>query len=104
MNRNVILLSVDALRADHLSYHGYSRETSPFLDELSEQNACFLNAFSASSHTREAVPSLITGQYPSVFAEGGYRLVTESLASRLSKRGFSTAAFHSNPSVSRPYG
>lgn len=102
--RNVILLSVDALRADHLSSHGYERETSPEIDALAARGTQFMNAFSASSHTREAVPSLLTGRRPSVFAEGGYRLVTKSLASRLSKRGFSTAAFHSNPYVSRAYG
>ena len=101
---NIILLSVDALRADHLSSHGYERETSPEIDALAARGAQFMNAFSASSHTREAVPSLLTGHRPSVFAEGGYRLVTESLASRLSKRDFSTAAFHSNPYVSRAYG
>ncbi|WP_273837542.1 sulfatase [Halococcus sp. PRR34] len=101
---NVILLSVDALRADHLSSHGYERETSPEIDALAARGTQFMNAFSASSHTREAVPSLLTGRRPSVFAEGGYRLVTESLASRLSKQDFSTAAFHSNPYVSRAYG
>jgi len=103
-DRNVILLSIDALRADHLAYHGYSRETSPFLDELADCSTCFLNAFSASSHTREAVPALITGRHPDLFTRNGYRLVGESLATRLSDQGFRTAALHSNPYISRAYG
>jgi len=101
---NVILLSVDALRADHLSCHDYERETSPEIDALATRGTQFMNAFSASSHTREAVPSLFTGRRPGVFAKNGYRLVTDNLASRLSERSFSTAAFHSNPYISRAYG
>ena len=63
---NVILLSADALRADHLSCYGYHRDTSPVLDDLAEESMRFTNAYSASSHTREAVPALLTGKYPDV--------------------------------------
>ena len=101
---NVILLSADALRADHLSCYGYHRDTSPVLDELAEESIRFTNAYSASSHTREAVPALLTGKYPDVAVDSGYRLVTETIASTLSKEGFSTGGFHSNPYVSRAYG
>ncbi|WP_324666133.1 sulfatase [Haloarcula sediminis] len=101
---NVILLSVDALRVDHLSCYGYHRETSPVLDELAEESIQFTNAYSASSHTREAVPALLTGKYPDVAINSEYHLATDTIASELSKRGFSTGGFHSNPFVSRAYG
>jgi arylsulfatase len=101
---NVILLSADALRADHLSCYGYHRETSPVLDELSEESIRFTNAYSASSHTREAVPALLTGKYPDVAINSKYHLATDTIASTLSEEGFSTAGFHSNPFVSRAYG
>ncbi|RLM83753.1 DUF229 domain-containing protein [Halobellus sp. Atlit-38R] len=101
---NIILLSVDALRADHLGAHGYERETSPFLDELADRELEFTTAISTSSHTREAVPALLSGRYPDVFAANGYRYVPKTVADRLSEAGFRTAGFHSNPYVSRAYG
>jgi len=101
---NVILLSADALRADHLSCYGYHRETSPVLDELAEESVRFTNAYSASSHTREAVPALLTGKYPDVAIDSKYHLATDTIASTLSEEGFATAGFHSNPFVSRAYG
>jgi arylsulfatase len=52
--RNVVLLSIDALRADHCSCHGYERETTPRLDAFAGENDRFEGAYSASSHTREA--------------------------------------------------
>ncbi|KYH24904.1 lipid A phosphoethanolamine transferase [Halalkalicoccus paucihalophilus] len=101
---NVILLSADALRADHLSCYGYERETSPVLNGLAEESIRFTNAYSASSHTREAVPALLTGEYPDVAIDSSYRLATETIASTLSKEEFATGGFHSNPFVSRAYG
>nr|WP_310732960.1 sulfatase [Halostella salina] len=101
---NVILLSADALRADHLSCYGYHRETSPALDEFAAESIRFTNAYSASSHTREAVPALLTGAYPDVATDAKYHLAADTIASTLSDEGFATAGFHSNPFVSRAYG
>ncbi|POG55528.1 sulfatase [Haloferax marisrubri] len=100
---NIILLSADALRADHLSCHGYHRETSPVLDDLASDSLHFTNAYSASSHTREAVPALLTGEYPDTAIDAKYRLATDTVAKTLSEEGFATAGFHSNPFVSRAY-
>jgi arylsulfatase A-like enzyme len=41
----VLLISLDACRADHLSCYGYSRKTSPFLDQLAAEGLLFTNAF-----------------------------------------------------------
>lgn len=101
---NILLLTIDALRADHLSYNGYVRSTSPFLDKFAEENIYFTDALSASSHTREAVPALITGRQPRFFSDNGYRLVGNSVGKRLADEGYETAAFHSNPYISRAYG
>jgi arylsulfatase len=101
---NIILLSADALRADHLSCYGYHRETSPILDKLASESIRFENAYSASSHTREAVPALLTGEYPDVAVDDNYRLATDTIALALSEEGFATGGFHSNPFVSRAYG
>ncbi|TKX85371.1 arylsulfatase, partial [Halorubrum sp. SS5] len=76
----------------------------PFLDELADRELEFTTAISPSSHTREAVPALLSGRYPDVFATNGYRYVPKTVADRLSEAGFRTAGFHSNPYVSRAYG
>jgi len=104
MNSNIILLSIDALRADHCSFNGYGRDTTPFLDKLAKEHIAFEAAISASSHTREAVPALLSGRYPDVFAANGYSYVPDTVADRLSEAGYRTGAFHSNPYVSRAYG
>lgn len=101
---HIVLLSADALRADHLSCYGYPRETTPFLDKLAEESILFENAYSASSHTREAIPALLSGQYPDVAVTDNYQRAGETVASHLSDLGFATGGFHSNPYVSRAYG
>ena len=73
---NVVLLSVDALRTDHLSSHGVRTGDKPRDRRACGTRDTFMKAFSASSHIREAVPSLLTGRRPTVFNESGYRLVT----------------------------
>jgi arylsulfatase A-like enzyme len=101
---HVVVLSADALRADHLSCYGYQRETSPVLDDLAAESLRFTNAYSASSHTREAVPALLTGDYPDIAVGENYHLAAKTVAGTLSERGFATGGFHSNPFVSRAYG
>ncbi|MDT3435461.1 sulfatase [Haloarcula sp. 1CSR25-25] len=103
-HKNVILLTIDALRADHLSCHGYGRQTSPTLDRLASEHLQCDKAISASSHTREAVPALLTGQYPCDAVDESYALATDSIATHLSETPYATGAFHSNPYASRAYG
>jgi len=101
---NIILLTIDALRADHLSCHGYERETSPHLDRFAEQNIHFSRAYSPSSHTREAVPALLTGRYPDDAIDDQYYLDAPNIATYLRQVGYATGGFHSNPYLSRAYG
>lgn len=101
---NVILLTIDALRADHCSWHGYDRETTKFLDEFAEKNLTFTNAYSVSSHTREAVPAILSGEYPDQCLDDDFSLASKSLAGYLTDAGYTTGSFHSNPFISRAYG
>lgn len=103
MIENVALLTIDALRADHLSWDGYHRKTSPQLDAFAESSLCYERAFSASSHTRESVPSLLTGRYPTDAVAADYSLTAETIPAYLPDK-FATGAFHSNPYISRAYG
>lgn len=101
--RNVVLLTVDALRADHCSCYDYDRKTTPFLDSLADAGVRVIDAFSASSHTREAIPAMLSGQYPHRAVGADFRLAADSLPELLPSE-YRTGAFHSNPFLSRAYG
>ncbi|MCM8774401.1 MAG: sulfatase [Candidatus Omnitrophica bacterium] len=60
---DVILITVDALRADHLSCYGYPRQTSPNIDNLAKLGVTFLNCFATSSGTVQSSVGLLTGRY-----------------------------------------
>jgi arylsulfatase A-like enzyme len=59
--RQVILISVDTLRADHLSCYGYERPTSPYLDALATESALFVNVYAPSPWTLPSHVSMLTG-------------------------------------------
>ena len=57
---NVILISIDTLRADHLGCYGYQRETSPHIDALASDGVTFLNTYASSPWTLPSHISLLT--------------------------------------------
>jgi arylsulfatase A-like enzyme len=61
---DVILITIGALRPDHLSSVGYGRPTTPFLDRLAGRGWIFADCSSVSSQTVPALASLFTGLYP----------------------------------------
>ncbi len=61
---DILLISLDTLRADHLSAYGYDRRTSPFIDNLCEESVRFANAYSSASNTAPSHMSLLTGLDP----------------------------------------
>lgn len=65
---NVVVICVDAVRADHVSFAGYSRKTTPNLDRLAVRSWYFEQAIAPSATTRETIPALLTGRYPSGIA------------------------------------
>jgi choline-sulfatase len=97
--KRVLLLVVDALRADHVSCYGYKKNTSPNIDLLAERGVRFTNAYSASPLTRYAFPILFTGRLgPEIFwdrDEYRHRLRKENtmVAEVMREAGFKTAAF-----------
>lgn len=61
---NVVLITIDALRADHLSCYGYDRNTSPNIDSIAEKGSVFNNVIAPCSWTAPSVVSLLTSVYP----------------------------------------
>jgi len=107
---SAILITIDTLRADHLSSYGYARETSPALDALFARGVRFERAFSTCSLTAPSHTSLLTGRYPPYHpvgvSNGAYRLEggPETLAERCRAAGLRTAAVVSNFVLSRRLG
>ncbi|MEO8703800.1 MAG: sulfatase-like hydrolase/transferase [Kofleriaceae bacterium] len=90
-HHNIVLISIDALRADHLGAYGYPRKTSAALDAFAATATRFEWALTSCPSTRCAIPSLFTGRFWSPLhasrAAGG-----PSLASKLREAGYDTAA------------
>ena len=61
---NILLISIDSLRADHLSLYGYQRETSPNLIKFAQKATVYHNHHSAANFTTPSTASLLTGAYP----------------------------------------
>lgn len=105
MSDTFVLLTLDALRADHCSTFGYDRETTPRLTELASDGISYSDCVAQSSHTRESMPSLLYSAYPGEFETVGVAPTDRrSVAEQFSESGFTTAGFHSNPYLSRAYG
>lgn len=102
---NVILITIDALRADHCGFVGYDGETTPFLDNVASESAVFEQAFSNGPGTPISFSSLFSSTYPLTY--GGYeKLAAErpALSAHLKREGIRTAGIHSNPYLSRHFG
>ncbi len=105
---NLVMISLDTVRADHLNCYGYSRPTSPNIDALAREGICFTRALSTSSWTKPSHASVFTGLYPS--AHGALRHgdilhpETRTLAEHLYDSGFTTLATVSAPPLSSVFG
>ncbi|MCB1224556.1 MAG: sulfatase-like hydrolase/transferase [Verrucomicrobiales bacterium] len=62
--RNIVILASDSLRADHLTCNGYSRQTSPRIDELARRGVNFGRCLTPIASTLESMTTLCSSQYP----------------------------------------
>lgn len=96
--KNVLLISIDTLRADHLGSYGYAAARTPTLDRLAAEGARFERATSVMPLTLPAHSSLFTGTFPTfhgVRDNGGFYLSEDAvtLAESLAARDYDTAGF-----------
>jgi len=111
---NVIWVTLDALRADHLSCYGYPRPTTPYLDSLAARGVRIDRALSQAPATKASVAAMFTSLHPTVHkalhhgAQGrvGDVLPAEAttLAERFAAAGYLTAGFVSNPHLQETFG
>jgi arylsulfatase A-like enzyme len=92
--RDVLLVSVDALRSDHVGVYGYGRPTTPNIDALAREGVMFEYAYSPTPHTSYAVTSLMTGKYMRPLLQQGIGEDSDTWASILRTYGYRTAGFY----------
>jgi arylsulfatase A-like enzyme len=105
---NVILISLDTLRADHLGCYGYSLPTSPNIDALAKDSVLFFNTFSQAPYTLSSHMTMMTGLLPTthqvLYLDQSLDPSVPTLADVLRARGYFTAAFTGGGAVSARYG
>lgn len=93
----IVMISIDTLRADHLSSYGYDRLTSPRIDTLAGESYLFQWTFSQAPSTGPSHASIFTGLYPSTHGlkHNGASLPDSAttLAEIFSQAGYLTTAF-----------
>jgi arylsulfatase len=106
---NVLLITVDTLRADYLGSYGFAFDTSPSIDALAAEGVVFEKAIAAAGKTTPAHASIMTSRYTREHSighgNGDSALSTEvTLAEHFRDAGYATAAFVSNILLTRRVG
>jgi choline-sulfatase len=106
---NLVVVTIDTLRADHLHCYGYPGIETPVLDELARRGALFENAVAQAPLTPPSHASIFTGQNPNVHGvrnTGGFVLPASSttLAKILRQQGWDTAAFVGSAVLKKAFG
>ncbi len=116
---NIVLITIDTLRADHLSCYGYHRKTSPTIDKIAEKGIIFKNAIAPSSWTAPSMVSLLTSVYPinhgvihgiafreekKIYKQDVFSDELTTLAKILKEYGYSTFGVASNSNLHERFG
>ena len=105
---DVVLVTIDTLRADHLGAYGYARPTSPHIDALAERGTLFERCSTYWPKTRASFVMMLTGRTPSRngFSKTHPQLLdfNPTLAQTLKDAGYETAAAVDNPNVAANLG
>lgn len=106
---NIVMVSLDTIRADHTTPYGYARDTTPVLSAVAAQGTTFQQAFSNGNESAYSHGALFSGRYASELADPTYATYaipnTASLISEaLSAYGYRTAAFTAGGHVTADFG
>ena len=96
---NVILITLDTVRAKNLSLYGYERRTTPQLEKLAKDSVVFEQAIATAPWTLPSHSSILTGQYPHNLSVSWTRSLNDdhrTLAEELGQRGYESAGFVAN--------
>ncbi len=98
---NLLIISVDTLRPDHMGIYGYSKNTTPEIDKWAKDATVFTNATTVVPMTYPSFTALMTGKDPfhtRIIVNGGLPLSsnTPTIATILKNNGYKTGAFVTN--------
>ncbi|HTB57709.1 MAG TPA: sulfatase-like hydrolase/transferase [Polyangia bacterium] len=91
---DVLLITIDALRYDHVGAYGYARHTTPHIDQLAAEGTRFSRVYSQAPHTSFSVSSMLTSKYFPGMARLAPGERHDTIASVLRNYGWKTAAFY----------
>lgn len=103
---NVLLVTIDCLRADRCGFAGHHRDTTPTLDSLSSESIVYKNAQAPGPRTSESVPGILSGRLSADCAyldEPSFKAIpadAETLATWMQRQGYETIATVANPQLS----
>lgn len=102
---NIILITIDSLRAGHLGFMGHEKKVSPNIDKLAKESAVFTNAFSVGPNSSYSFPSILTSTYPLDYqGPSGIKKPRVLISEVLKEAGYTTAAFHPSPYLTSFFG
>ena len=106
---NIVMVSIDGLRADRTGPGGHHRETTPVLTSLLAEGIWFQNAFSQSNESLHSHAALMTSRYPTEINRGDYLFytipdATLTLAEILSAIGYTTGGFVAGGHIKANFG
>jgi arylsulfatase A-like enzyme len=90
---DIVLITVDAVRADHLGCYGYARPTTPNIDALAARGVRFEHAYTQAPHTSFSLASVMIGKYYPTLARLASSDTHQTLAWMFRRYGWKTAAF-----------
>lgn len=96
---NVILITLDTVRAESLSVYGYERKTTPQLEKFAQDGAVFEQAITTASWTLPSHASMLTGKLPHEMNVRWYKAIKPKFATLpevLQQRGYETSGFAAN--------
>jgi len=105
--QSLVLMTVDCMRADHASFLGYDRPTTPFLATLAAESLVFRNAIVSGAPTYYSFPSMVASRHPLALGRDVVGLAPEepTIATALAESGYATAAFVAgNPYLTPRFG
>ena len=109
--QNLLLISIDALRADHLGAYGYQRPTSPAIDSLAVRGALFEHCLAQSNRTGMSMGALFTSLYPTMHSLRSWKDTAsplpperETLAESMRDAGLFTMGLMASPVLKREWG
>ena len=95
--KNVVLITIDTLRQDHVGCFGYREGTTPHIDKFAGKSALFEQAITNGSYTKAAFPPILSSTYASCY-QGPFASMADRpmLAKLLQERGFVSGGFTAN--------